>query len=339
MDEINIGHRSSDQMGEDKSLCQRRFRSLCWSDGTRSQDVFIISRCCGNRWRSNYIMWKNDQNCIPSRLKTSNPEVELERNPGTDPYQSRERLSEKLLFLKIWTNLEKLVQSCPTSSHRCIPIMTQRKALLKESKKDSGRISRSEIKLHWKIVLRFQSACNHSKFSFHAEPRQTPAHLTHGMHLDYLKTFLVIIFLHLILRDHPQGIHSGAPQRELRSVPQAAGSGTFFARGGKRNGNTIPMPTFAGRPVGTVEFYNAAGTFRRILWLDSKDSKFSELQFDKFPTPSPFSCLKIRFRYQVTTCSDFPSEAMLWIKEVEMVDSMEQLKSSRSVCGQYFPEF
>ena len=34
--EINIGLRSGDQMGEGKSLCQRRFRSLCWSDGTRS---------------------------------------------------------------------------------------------------------------------------------------------------------------------------------------------------------------------------------------------------------------------------------------------------------------
>ena len=31
----------------------------------------------------------------------------------------------------------------------------------------------------------------------------------------------------------------------------------------------------------------------------------------------------------MTTCSDFLSEAMLWIKEVEMVDSMDELKS----CG------
>ena len=29
---------------------------------------------------------------------------------------------------------------------------------------------------------------------------------------------------------------------------------------------------------------------------------------------------------------------MLWIKEVEMVDSLEELKSSRSVCGK-FPNF
>ena len=61
--------------------------------------------------------------------------------------------------------------------------------------------------------------------------------------------------------------------------------------------------------------------------------QISELQFDKFPY------WKIRFKKQVTTCSDFPSDAMLWIKEVEMVDSFEELKSSRSACGKDFPNF
>ena len=37
MDEINIGQRSSDQMGEGKRLCLRWFRSTCWLDGTRSR--------------------------------------------------------------------------------------------------------------------------------------------------------------------------------------------------------------------------------------------------------------------------------------------------------------
>ena len=48
---------------------------------------------------------------------------------------------------------------------------------------------------------------------------------------------------------------------------------------------------------------------------------------------------KIRFRNQATSCSDFPSDAMLWIKEVEMVDSLDDLKSSRSVFGKDFPNF
>ena len=33
------------------------------------------------------------------------------------------------------------------------------------------------------------------------------------------------------------------------------------------------------------------------------------------------------------TCSQFPAEAMLWMKEVELVDSVDDLKSSCSVTG------
>ena len=57
--------------------------------------------------------------------------------------------------------------------------------------------------------------------------------------------------------------------------------------------------------------------------------QISELQFDKFPNPHSFFVWKIRFKNEVTTCSDFPSEAMLWIKEVE----------TRSACGKNFPKF
>ena len=49
---------------------------------------------------------------------------------------------------------------------------------------------------------------------------------------------------------------------------------------------------------------------------------------------------KIRFKTQVSSCSDFPSHAaMLWIKEVVMVDSVDDLKSSRSSTGTHFPNF
>ena len=41
----------------------------------------------------------------------------------------------------------------------------------------------------------------------------------------------------------------------------------------------------------------------------------------------------------MSTCSDFPSDATLWIKEVEMVDSLDELKSSRSICGEDCPNF
>ena len=47
----------------------------------------------------------------------------------------------------------------------------------------------------------------------------------------------------------------------------------------------------------------------------------------------------MRFKTEVCTCSQFPTEAMLWIKEVEMVDSVDDLKSSCSVRGIRMPDF
>ena len=65
-----------------------------------------------------------------------------------------------------------------------------------------------------------------------------------------------------------------------------------------------------------------------------------EHQFDKFPTPSSFVYWKIRFKSQVTTCSDFPLEATLWTKEVEMGDSVNDIfKSLRSIASKNFPNF
>ena len=48
---------------------------------------------------------------------------------------------------------------------------------------------------------------------------------------------------------------------------------------------------------------------------------------------------KIRFKTEVYTCSQFPTEALLWIKEVELVDSGDDLQSSCSVSGIQMPNF
>ena len=57
------------------------------------------------------------------------------------------------------------------------------------------------------------------------------------------------------------------------------------------------------------------------------------------PTPATFACWKIRFKTEVCICSQFPTEAMLWIKEVEMVDSVDDFKSSSSTRGIRMPNF
>ena len=72
---------------------------------------------------------------------------------------------------------------------------------------------------------------------------------------------------------------------------------------------------------------------------DQQRLQISDLHFDKFPTPATFACWKIRFKTEVCTCSQFPTEAMHWIKEVEMVDSVDDLKSSSSVRGIQMPNF
>ena len=74
--------------------------------------------------------------------------------------------------------------------------------------------------------------------------------------------------------------------------------------------------------------------------VDQERLQISELQFDKIPTTSTFSLWKIRFKTQVSASSGSPSKAMLWIKEVEMVDSVDDLKIIALNSREYsFPEF
>ena len=67
--------------------------------------------------------------------------------------------------------------------------------------------------------------------------------------------------------------------------------------------------------------------------------QISDLHFDKFRTPATFACWKIRFKTEVCTCSQIPTEAMQWIKEVELVDSVDELRSSSSTRGISMPNF
>ena len=74
-------------------------------------------------------------------------------------------------------------------------------------------------------------------------------------------------------------------------------------------------------------------------WADQQRLQISDPQFDKFATPATFACWKIRFKTEVSTCSQFPTEAMQWIKEVEFVDSVDELGSSSSIRGISMPNF
>ena len=81
------------------------------------------------------------------------------------------------------------------------------------------------------------------------------------------------------------------------------------------------------------------GDSSKNFGADQQRLQISDLHFDKFPTPATFACWKIRFKTEECICSQFLTEAMHWIKEVEMVDSVDDPRSSSSVRGTRMPDF
>ena len=103
------------------------------------------------------------------------------------------------------------------------------------------------------------------------------------------------------------------------------------------------MPTFARRPTTTSSYIPV--DIPQSSMVGQQRQQISELQYDKFPTPSTFSCWKIVFENQVTTCSDFPSEAMLCIKKVvsgknflnfEMLDARKASALNKIIQNSHF---
>ena len=81
------------------------------------------------------------------------------------------------------------------------------------------------------------------------------------------------------------------------------------------------------------------GGFSDNFGTDQQRLQISDLHFDKFSTSATFACWKIRFKTEVCTCSLFLAEAMHWIKDVELVYSVNDLNSSCFVRGIQMPNF
>ena len=92
-------------------------------------------------------------------------------------------------------------------------------------------------------------------------------------------------------------------------------------------------------PSARNSFNPSEGRFSKNYRADQQRLQISDPHFDKFSTSATFACWKIRFKTEVCTCSQFPTEALLWIKEVEMVESVDDLKSSCSIGGIRTPDF
>ena len=127
--------------------------------------------------------------------------------------------------------------------------------------------------------------------------------------------------------DHPQRIQPDDVQRNREAVPEAGRTKTVHTR-----------DDICTKAVDN-EFHNTVESPKISMVGQAKTASVGIAIRQKFPNTQSFLVWKIRFNTQVTDCADFPSEAMLWIKEVEMVDSLDELKSSRSVSEKNFPQF
>ena len=121
-----------------------------------------------------------------------------------------------------------------------------------------------------------------------------------------------------------QGIRHSTNQSATGSIPVQVGTGQLVARGEERIGSTTAMAMSA-RRASTMNSFLPVEVPQDSM-AGQQRQQISELQLDKFATPSSFSYWKMRFKTQVSSCSDFPSDAMLWINEVETVDSVDEFK-------------
>ena len=87
------------------------------------------------------------------------------------------------------------------------------------------------------------------------------------------------------------------------------------------------------------EFHIIGGITAELHGRTAKKTANIGIAIRQIPQSTIGFSVEIRFKTQVATFSDFPSDAMLWIKEVEMVDSVDDLKSSFCVRGIRISDF
>ena len=135
---------------------------------------------------------------------------------------------------------------------------------------------------------------------------------------------------------------SSAPfPKELNPCMEFSFSEPIHSSPAGRNENQTPVQDqrCQSGPSAKNSFILSEGDSSKNYGADQQRLQIADLHFDKFTTPATFACWKIRFKTEVCTCPQFPTEALLWIKEVEMVDSVDDLKSSCSIRGIRTPDF
>ena len=143
-----------------------------------------------------------------------------------------------------------------------------------------------------------------SSQSLHPQPRQKIA----AWHMESIwiagKRFLEINFLRLI---HPEIIlkefNLTTCERNWEAVPEAGRTKTIHTSEDRLNEGTIPMPTFATKPLTTSSTMPVE--LPQNYMVGQQRQQISELQFEKFRNPQSFLVWKIRVKNHMTTCLDF----------------------------------
>ena len=134
--------------------------------------------------------------------------------------------------------------------------------------------------------------------------KEERSRLTHGVHLDYKKTFFGNQFSTFgSPRDFPQRISYDEVQRNREAVPldlQPKVKTSLTSEDGQNYG-TMPMQIFASRPLTTRSKHPV--DIRKNSVVGQQRQHISELQFDKFPNPSSLLVWKTRFKTQVSNGS------------------------------------
>ena len=117
---------------------------------------------------------------------------------------------------------------------------------------------------------------------------------------------------------------------ELQANPVRERTGKPVAGGEERNREDDSNPEVCKETISHEFSFRQKEHTHRITWLINQDHRSGSFNLTKFPTLSTFSCWKIRFKTQISACSSFHPEAMSWIKEVEMVDLVDDFLNHRA---------
>ena len=109
-------------------------------------------------------------------------------------------------------------------------------------------------------------------------------------------------------RDFPDRVSSDDVLRNREAVLGDPKLKTSLTSEDGQNYGAIPMPIFASRPLTTSSKHPVDSPQNYVV--GQQRQQMSELQFDRFPDPSSFLVWKTRLKTQVSSGSDFPSEAM-----------------------------